>query len=534
MTLQTAWSAGMETWRQGTDAAPIDVLQDRYVQRWMLYRGELFLDSWRSNPWRDDPRVYKNISLLWNHATRVVNFFPGVIYQGELSADAGEGAIPIRPDKTLGTRQVTDLMTGIDALNARWNWRHQMLLVPKLTAALGDLLVEMIDDRDKRWPFPRFVWPGYVTEIELDYVGNVVSYALEYRVREENASGRTETYTYRKEVDIDAFRYYRDDEPFDYGEGAVVENPYGFVPAVWFRHSHDGLTERGMAATDSTRQMLLQANSLFSHARDFQHKAFYAPIIVRGEITAAGQTSVHLFPTAAADQVASGDGSAMAKRLNFLQGSADAGLAQASFDLGQTLALLKELQEGILATHPEATFFDKLADAQNVTGPGADRIILPVKGIVTEARAGYDTGMVHLYQQALSIGGLRLANGDWSERVLPDGTIEKLTIDRKREVFKPYAPGAWEKGVMEFTIQDREIVPMGEIERLAFARDAEMLQTIWAMEYVKISKDDIERIRQEREERFEMALNRGDGEGVYNAPDDDEVMDDVIEEETRA
>jgi hypothetical protein len=529
MTLQTAWTAGMETWKQGTADAPLDVLKDRYVERWLLYRGELFLDAWRSNPWRDDPRVYKNISLLWNHTTRVVNFYGGVVYQGELSAEPGEGAIPIRPDKTLSKQQTKDLMAAIDALNARWNWRHQMLLIPKLTAALGDLPVELVDDREKRFPFPRFVWPGYVTEIELDYVGNVTAYTLEYRVTEEQEGGRTTTYTYRKEVDIEAFRYFRDDKPYDYdGNGAVVPNPYDFVPMVWFRHHVDGMNTRGMAATDSTRQMLLQQNSLFSHARDFQHKAFFAPIIVKGEITAAGQTSIHLFPTAAAEQVAGGDGSVMARRLNFLQGTADAGLAQAQFDLGQTLAILERMQDGILATHPEATFFDKLADAQNVTGPGADRIILPVKGQVTEARAGYDTGMAHLYQQAMSMAGLRIANGDWTERVLPDGTVERLTLDRKREAFLPFGPGAWESGAMEFTIKDRPIVIPSDAEKLAFARDAEQLQTRWAMEFSGVPSEDVDVILQEREDRFETALSRGVGEGVYNAPPDDE---DVTEQE---
>jgi len=32
----------------------------------------------------------------------------------------------------------------------------------------------------------------------------------------------------------------RDGDPFDYGEGAAYPNPYGFVPAVWVKHTDIG------------------------------------------------------------------------------------------------------------------------------------------------------------------------------------------------------------------------------------------------------------------------------------------------------
>src|SRR5207249_9582643 len=53
-------------------------------------------------------------------------------------------------------------------------------------------------------------------------------------------SSDLKSYLYCKEVDANSFRYYRDQEPYDYGYGAIIENPYGFVPAVWIKHMDVG------------------------------------------------------------------------------------------------------------------------------------------------------------------------------------------------------------------------------------------------------------------------------------------------------
>src|SRR5690606_23731482 len=126
------------------------------------------------------------------------------------------------------------------------------------------------------------IWPGYVKEIELDYVGNVRRYVLEYRTHEKRTDGTINSYLYRKEVDKETFRYFRDGQPYDqYGTGSVVPNRWGFVPAIWDRHRVGAPGHvRGRAAIDGTRQALIQLNSLFSHAFDFQRKVFFAPVMI--------------------------------------------------------------------------------------------------------------------------------------------------------------------------------------------------------------------------------------------------------------
>lgn len=485
-------SAGVRDWRTPEDL-DITSLQWRYTERWLLYKGELFLDAYRNNPYKADPRVYRNISLLWNHTSRVVDFYPTMVYQGALRPEPESGAIPIKPDPDLTKAQVDNLMRAINVLEQKWNWQQQMVIRPKLGAALGDVLTELIDDADRRFPYPKVWWPGYVKAIELDYVGNVRSYTLEYDITEKDDRGdEIESYTFRKEVDADTFRYFKDDKPFDYyGEGAVVRNIYGFVPAIWDRHII-GLGARGDAATDVSRQALFNLNSLFSHSRDFQHKAFIAPIIVRGKITKAKQTTI--------DMSVPQEPSAMAQSLNVLESEGDAGIEQATFDIGQTIAELELMRDGILATHPEATFFQKLADQSHVTGPGADKIIMPVKGLVEHARNSYDPNTVHLFQMAISMCGMRVANGDWSYEPVPGipGARRKRELDKSRKAFAPFTLESYKRGEMDFTIADRDIVPPSQAERVDLALRMEALQTAWGLERAGLNRDDAARIIADR------------------------------------
>ena len=495
--VSTGFTAGLDAWRAGPPESTWDALQARYAERYLLSSGELFMDAVRTNPYKNDPRVYKNLSLLWNHSSRVVDFYATLTYQGELKAVPGEGAIPVRPDPALQTEQVTNLMAALAVFYDKWNWQQQMVIRPKLGAALGDVLTELVDDADRRFVYPKVIWPGYVKAIELDYVGNVRAYTLEYQITEQHEQGRRETYTFRKEVDGDAFRYFKDDKPFDYyGDGAVVPNPYGFVPAVWDRHIVDGFSERGQAATDVSRQALFNLNSLFSHARDFQHKAFFAPVIVEGEITKQGQTSIDLStpPTAQPSP------SAMAETLKFLQAPKGGAVHQPVFDIGQTLAQLEFMRDGILATHPEATFFDKLADAANVTGPGADRIILPVKGLVEHARAGYDNNTVHLFQMAISMCGMRVNEGAWDyvPARTETGRMVKAPLTKSREAFRPYTLASYANEEMGFQIAARDIVPPSRAEIVDLTRSIEELQTRWGLQNVGIDETEAKQMLADR------------------------------------
>jgi hypothetical protein len=504
----SALRAGREAWREH-GGTPERRQAERYEERWALYAGEAFERSLRTAPHRD-PRVYANTRLLWKHVEGVVDFYATTVYQGDLStdgeplADGSRGAIPIDARLAGGKREA--LTRALAALWTGWNWRQNMTLRPMYGAALGDVLTELIDDPARGFVYPGVVWPGYVVEIELDHVGNIERYALEYRVREERPGGRGDEYRYRKEVDREAFRYYRDGRPWAVaGRGSVVRNPYGFVPAVWDRHKVTW-GERGASAFEGTLRALLEVNSVLSHGIDFQRKAFAAPIIVKGQISAPGQTQVALAkPPASAEE-----GARLAEVTHWLQGGEGAGIEQPVFDVGQTLALLEFVRQGILAENPEASFYHELRQMQQVTAPGAERLLGDAVSRCRRARAGYDTGTIKLLQMAISMCGMRANGGDWGRR-----------LTRRQEAFRPYTLASYGRGELDFTIGDRPVVMATEQERLDLIAQKERLRTGWALREAGLSQGEIATIERERStggERTDRGGNpeRGGGAGAGN------------------
>ncbi|HEU0165849.1 MAG TPA: hypothetical protein VFQ54_12460 [Thermomicrobiales bacterium] len=465
--LATGWNAGINDWRAGPQPSEFEILQQVYWERWQIYKGTIFADMLRNTAYLKDRRIYKGTGLLWNHTSRVVDFWGAMMYQGVLSTKPGQGAIPLAIGPEMTDDQTNALLAVIDAIYKRWNWQQQMIYRPKMTAALGDCLTELIDDLDKRFVFPRIVWSGFVKTVVLDDSGFLTSYELEYPVTEADDNGAVlDSYTYGKRVTKETFSYFKNGEPFDYYDvGAVVENPYGFVPAIWDRHNAlYGV--RGDAAIDKSRQQLFSLNSLFSHSRDYQHKAFFAPVVVTGRMSQENETTIDL---SGEQQTAS----AMAQALSFVEAEAGADVKQVTFDVGRTLDMLESIKEGILDNHPEATFFQKLAEATQVTGPGANTIILPVKGMVIAERSGMDANTVRLIQMAISMGGMRVNNGDW-------GPTSEL--NRARRAFLPYTLDSYKNEEMEFTIEERDIIAPTEAERLEIIVLKESLQTQWGLE----------------------------------------------------
>ncbi len=517
--IATAYRAGWDAWTHGPIPDEWDVSRAKYGEKWAAYSGELFQHLAQQPEIKTHPEIYQHTTLLWKHHEAVVDFYAGVIYQGALSTDGKPlpdgtlGAIPIDPqvpepnvpeavegqEERAETPNGDRLRRAIAELWAAWNWQQQMSLRPMYGAALGDCLTELVDDTERRFVYPQIVWPGYVKEIELDYVGNVRRYVLEYRVERKDDRGQLKAWMYRKEVDKETFRHFRDDQPYDeHGPGtAVTVNAYGFVPAIWDRHriAAPGMA-RGKSATDGTRQALMQLNSLFSHAFDFQHKAFWVPFMVAG----AGRGG-----TKDVDLGAPPQASSLAETYKWISVPPDATLLQPQFDTGKTLDMLKDLREGILAENPEASFYQQMRQMQQVTAPGAERLMGDVKNRVDLARAGYDIQTVKLFQMAVAMCGERAndrSRNGWQRRGAP-------RLDRKRLAFLEYDLRSFDQGELDFSIQSRPLVAPTETERVELVLLKEGLQSDWGMRAVGIEPDDIEAILAARRDRFAFGVDTG-------------------------
>lgn len=466
----STFAATKEAWETYERSANHDEMKARYAERWAIYSGDAYNNAMLRDLRRISPAIYQNTSLVWKHSKGVVNFYAAHTYQGGLStdgerlADGTLGAIPIMPEVDTD-EQEANLRRAIGEMNKRWNWTQNKSRAPKMAAILGDVLEEMIDDVASGDVYPQMIWPGYVTHIELDQRDNVQAYTLEYDVTEEYDNGGSKRFRFRKEVTPDEFRYYRDDtlwtDPDGHGD-AVQPNPYGFVPAIWSRHE-SGWDERGMAATDSTRQALHLINSFLSHGVDHQRKVFFAPVLVKGKVFRPGTTRLDL---SRAPRVTSRDGeytkpaSVYAETFDMLAADENASLEAMNFDVGKTLEFIKELKDGVLAEEPEGTFYQELRRMGDVSGVAAQRLLGDSVSKIREVRAGHDTQTVKRYQMALSIGGYRANNGDWGPR---------NELSRFQQAFLPYDLDSYWRGEMDFSIGDRDVILPSERDRIDLA-----------------------------------------------------------------
>lgn len=472
--MRTAINAGWDAWsRYGMETTHDDVVSD-YLLRWNLYTGALFNEAMRSKTIRLDARVYANTRLIYKHVAAVVDFYASTVYQGDLPTDGKQlpdgspGAIPIDPQIGDGSTPADDeLRVAIAELWSAWNWKQHMAQRPMIGASLGDCLTELVDDVPRGIVYPSIVWPGFVTDIELDYVGNVKMYHLEMDIKEVDANGQTTSaYKFGKRVTGQTFEYFKDEKPFAYfGPGTEVQiNPYGFCPAIWDRHKI-GWSERGIAAVDSTRQPLLELNSLFSHLIDAQRRVYASPIIVKGEITSKSQTII-----AARTAPSYSDGAMIAGQQAYLKGDANADLIQPSFDPGVALNILSAIKDGILEENPEASFYHELRQMTTISAPGAERALGDAVSRCRLARAGYDIGTIKLFQMALAMSGWRAKNS-WAR---------PLSI--RQQKWLPYDLTSYKAGQMDFSIPDRPVVPPTEEETIAVLAQTEGLTTRWALE----------------------------------------------------
>ena len=469
-----AISGAIEGWR-GNMPVPRDLTDQQrlYAERWALYDGTLFRHLDERNPYANDPTVYRNSRLLWKHSEAIGDFYASSVYPGEISttgllAGTAGGAVPLVPQVTGDNadqrnealaRAYVELMSG-------WNWQQNKALRPLYGAILGDCLTELIDDTERRFIYPQIVWPGYVTDLELDYVGNLRAYTLEYDVFEKRPDGSTDQYRFRKEVTKEEYRYYKNDQPWDrYGTGSVVRNIYGFVPAIWDRHRIGAPgQDRGRSALDGSRQAIRELNSIFSHALDFQRKAFYAPVMIATR-DSYGATPSEITTGALAESPT--DYAEMFDVLPVPDGSQ---LLQAQFDVGKTGEMLDRIQAGILDEAPEAAFYQRLRDMQTVTRPGAMAAVGDVEKRLGLAADGYDAQTVKLFQMAVSMAGYRVQERTWSG-------AQRGRLSLRQQAFVPFDLGSYDAGDLDTMIEKRDLITLTETEKLELLALKEGLQS---------------------------------------------------------
>ena len=420
-----------------------------YSLLWSLYQSSIFEDSAAWAAYRSRYRMYRFVRPLYNPARRLVDFYAGTTYQGEWATTPESmieknAAIPFN-------READPALLAAIAQMYQWSaWQSRRSLMLRYGAALGDVLVEVVDDLTRRKVYQQTWYPGHVSRIDTNPAGDVTAYTLEYDAYGDDMA----LYTYRREVDKDWFRTYRNDEPYGYDEMPPEwPNPYGFVPAVWILHEETG-TQHGNPALRNINK-IDELNNLASHAHDQEHRYMDAPILISGKVTAedlAGRTKGETTP-------------AMQETLRFLTADAGSTIESVKLDPGRVLEEMDRQLTEIEADHPELSMYRALREMSQVTGPAAELLFGDVKALVNSARAQYDTQTVKLCQMAVAIGGWRASSGAWG------------SLTQQQAQFVGFGLDSYEAGALNLSIQDRPLVIPSEQDMLTLDRQRQQMES---------------------------------------------------------
>ena len=449
--LQSAFAAFREAF---TDPSR---LESEFVDRqayfrllWSYYKNSAFeeLSAWQ--PYREHFQLYRNIRSIYNPTKRLVNFYVAQVYPGVLSEDAEK--LPDGVQLAIPLAEDTDQFLK-DAIAQFWqwsNWQSGNRLMVRYGAATGSVLVEIVDNVQEGKISTGIRWPGLVSEIDLDDVGNVKSYILEYDAIDENGI----TFKYRKEVDQVAFRYFRNDI-----EERSDPNPYGFVPAVWCKHVDEG-SDFGAPAIAGCIAKIDELNGLASHTHDHVDIVIDSPGIIAssGRVGRIGADAAALKTTAADEYAAtSGLREKPTGRL-LLKAPADTSWVPLTGNLQpeQVVPHMEKLIAEIEHDLPELSMYQELRKMSQITGPGAARMMGDVYSKVLEVSSNYDMQSIKLFQMVTAIGGFRFAEGKegWRDR------------NAQRQKFAPFNLESYVRGDLDLSITPRPLIPLTEADSI--------------------------------------------------------------------
>jgi len=437
---------------------------NRYAQYWAYYANSLFdkASSFNWEGYKSANRLYRNIRSLENPARQLVEFYAAKLYPGTITKDG----LPSKKGKPSAIPFSEDTDPALIAAIAQiWQWSNWQLLKSlqiRYCAALGDVLTEVVDDVEKGKVWLDVIWPGFVKDLDLDHVGNVQMYAVEYPVSSETIVSAYQKnwdyYLYRKEVDKQTIRYYKDGVLFDYGNGAEIANPYGFVPAVWIRHQPVG-TIHGVPAIAGSEPLFDELNGLLCMIIDQVERILRAPSILWGAVNARGlaQSQKRGATSELTDQQ---NDQESVGYITGAQGGHRESLLE-SLDFAGVDISVGRLLTAIEGNHPELTFWRQLREMSQVTGPAAERLTGDVTAKVVEAQANYDQQNISLWRMAVAIAGMRANSGAWGQ------------LSPQQQKFSPFDLSSYERGDLDMAIAERPLLAETRLEH------AQTVQTFW-------------------------------------------------------
>jgi len=452
--LATSVSSGVaemrRTWNEPTDDLNQE-FENRsaiYDRLWEYYTNTMWLDlaAWES--YMAEHGLYRHIRPIYNPIFRLDAFYQS-IYPGLLSTgstrppDGMPLAIPL-------ARNTPDEIRAAIGNAWRWsNWQEQKNVYITRAVVTGNSFVRIADDLDGRKVYAESVWPGHVQDLELDSSGNVTSYVIQYDTyappsaslppASSSPSSHRQLVTFTEQVTQERiFQQLGDTVLRD------EENPYGFVPAIWWRFNNVG-SVYGLPAFFASMGKIDELNHLMSLVHDEVFKTVGSPILLRGVVNPAG------FPVAKRGSTAdfSYRHSDREEKGIIFAPNENAGIETLKTNVAEALQVADGLRKEIENDFPELTAYVALREMTQTTGPVVDALSADVKNRFAKAAASSDQQMVKLWQMVLAIAGMRVNRGDWGPR---------SELDRTRLSFQPFSLASYEAEELDFAIEMRPLV----------------------------------------------------------------------------
>jgi hypothetical protein len=326
-------------------------------------------------------------------------------------------------------------------------WLAEKNKIAKYTAALGSCLVEGIDDIERGKVYHKTVWAGYVKDIELNANGDVQSYAIEYEVFDHE---KKRPFLFKKTVNKEEFRYFRDNQPFiPQGKTAAVEpNPYGFCFAVWMRHTDNG-GSYGVPAFPNLNK-IDEVNSLASHLHDNIHKEIESGKIIGVEDTA--NFKILTGGTQNKDGSINETDPRLDRLLLIAKGNVSVADLSGLLKLAEAHPYLKELILSIGADYPELEYKQILKESPQMSGIALERLLTPAQNRLDGVQAYYNQQLTKLRQMQIAVGGMRANGGGW------------LGQTRQQQLFTPFSLNSYQQGNLDFQIKESKLISLSEAE----------------------------------------------------------------------
>jgi hypothetical protein len=424
-----------------------------YDLLWSIYANSL-LDmadtDWSA--YRKRYGLYRHTRAMYNPTKRLVDFYANQTYGGFLSRDGKPFPDGIPTACPFSDDTNDKLKAAVSQLWQWSNWQTWKTVHVRWGAALGDLLAEIVDDVEGGKVYFKYWWPSLVSDLTLDNRGNVKYFAVEYQV-EETIGSATRRYIYRKEVDQYQTREFRDKELYN-----TIDHNYGFCPAVWYKHSDVGGTH-GQPAIAGTMAKINELNALASQLNDQVGKVLASPMAI---LTDSPSKVSALFGNTKRGATVDIDGEGRGGNSdresgNYLTMPRDTALEKlvSDLDIPGTITAMDKLYSEIEADLPEITFWSRLREMSQVTGPAAERLSGDVIGKVHEAASLYDQSNIKLFQMSVAIAGMRLAEG-------AGGWFDPTPAQLK---FRNFNLESYAKGRLDMEIMPRLLLPPNDMER---------------------------------------------------------------------